>query len=48
MIARNKNDIKMKYKYRRRNLKKNREKTMFCLCPPGNTIKLNLNNSNKK
>ena len=43
----------MKYRRRKkgRNKKKKRKqekKTIFCLCPPGDAIKLNFNNSNAK
>ena len=35
-------------KKKKRKKEKEEKKTIFCLCPPGDAIKLNLNNSNTK
>ena len=43
-----KRENKIKYRRRKKQKRKQEMRTLFCLCPPGDAIKLNLNNSNTK
>ena len=43
-----KRENKIKYRRRKKQKRKQEKRTLFCLCPPGDAIKLNLNNSNSK